>query len=286
MTDTLTTEKIQRAIDATNRQGLGTYWDVNRPTSTLKLSGAARYVNSKRLNPIDRFDQFVYWPDYKVAGTIRDIVRRFREAGINQVNVGTLYALSNGRIGCVARTASLTYKVVAACAFNPLDPTHNELLSGLVAQDTMRDLVNFQNTQRVNQVSQSYQPFRQGEFTPEQRQEARRMLLQQYPRPTDQSIYQGQLQSLQNELANYPAWGAAFPGGQQWQQQAQQARQGIANELSLLPPLQSGYPGGSEYLNTAARNVDIFGTQLPTVQSPGSPINVTGSSNGTFQRYL
>lgn len=64
----------------------------------MQLARAARYVNSKQPNPTEHWDQFVYWPDYKVAGTVRDIVNRFREAGINQVNVGTLFALSNGKI--------------------------------------------------------------------------------------------------------------------------------------------------------------------------------------------
>lgn len=60
-----------------------------------------------------------------MAGTIRN---RSKEAGVNLVNVGNLYLLTNGRIGCQPRTALLTKEVVAACSIDPSNPVHKQLL--------------------------------------------------------------------------------------------------------------------------------------------------------------
>lgn len=124
----LTLDSINNQIDVARR--LNSYWQIRRPTRSLKLSGAYNFVINSYPNA-QGYNRFVYWPDYRVAGTINNIVNGFKEAGINQVQVGSLYDMSRGQIGCYRRTAPLTEEVVAACSFDPLNPIHQSILNQL-----------------------------------------------------------------------------------------------------------------------------------------------------------
>lgn len=81
------------------------------------------------------YDQVVFWPDYKVYGSIRNIIDIFRNSGINRFQVGSLYAMTNGQIGCPPQILPLTEEVVTACSFNPLNPVHEQFLQSLIDLD-------------------------------------------------------------------------------------------------------------------------------------------------------
>lgn len=107
------------------------YWKVEKPNRTLKLSGSTRYVTKNHLYG-HGYDRFVYWPDYKVAGKISDIVNAFRNAGIQQVEVGNLFGMSNGQLGCRPRSDIISEQLVAECSFDPTDQRHQELFDFLL----------------------------------------------------------------------------------------------------------------------------------------------------------
>lgn len=206
--------------------------------------------------------------------------------------------MSNGQIGCAARSVPISEQVVAACSFNPLDPAHNELVATLVAQDTRQELAQAQRDSEYRRYQEAVQRTRQEQniTTPEQFQTGVEPLMQEYLNNNriDQQIIQmlqQPRQTLHNELINRSPVKQTFPGGVQWQQTAdarmlpsqQQFRQQIGNELPYLPPM-GQFPGGSEYMNTAQRNVGVFGTNFPP-QTPASSL-ITGSVNGVYSpRY-
>lgn len=123
---------------------------ITNPRRTLVLSNAPNIVRKHYPNA-QGADRFVYWPDYMVAGTIKDIVKSFQTKGINQVNVGTLYTMSNGQIGCPPGAMPLSEQVVAACAYDPLNPVQTELLMALIGREVRSQLVEMQ--QPVNKIN-------------------------------------------------------------------------------------------------------------------------------------
>lgn len=125
----LTAKQINQAVLRVQKYP-DTYWQVENPDRTLKL-GSLTYVN--RNYPI------VYWPDFRVAGTIKDITDTFRNAGINRVQVGSLYTMSNGQIGCPLQIAPISEQLVASCAFDPLNPIHQLLLSSLLSEESLHE---------------------------------------------------------------------------------------------------------------------------------------------------
>ena len=102
-TPSLTAEQINaRVRDLFGSPNL--YWQIDKPAETLRLSGSLYHV-IRNYRDAQGSDRFVYWPDYKVAGTIKNIVNAFRNAGINQVQVGGLYGITSGQVGCYRRLA-------------------------------------------------------------------------------------------------------------------------------------------------------------------------------------
>lgn len=152
----LTADRISQLVQKFNKPNrLTEYWQLTNPNRYLTLAGSPRYVEKNYPNA-QGVDRFVYWPDYKVAGTIKDIVNAFLNAGINQVQVGTLYSWSNGQIGCQPRMVPLTPEIVAECAFDPLNPAHTELLMTLMNMDLRYVLNNLQQAQQYRQEQQQY----------------------------------------------------------------------------------------------------------------------------------
>src|SRR5665648_369568 len=65
----LTSEIIMRHQAAAAKKGLGEYWQVKNPSRALKLTGARNYVERRpEYANAQGVKQFVYWPDYRVAG--------------------------------------------------------------------------------------------------------------------------------------------------------------------------------------------------------------------------
>jgi hypothetical protein len=226
----LTEERIFKLVQKYNKpENYNLYWSVTRPATHFMLSGSVFYVDRHYPNA-EGSDRFVYWPDYKVAGTIKDIFFTFQFAGINQVHVGTLYSLSNGQIGCPPGIMSLSEDVIAACAFDPRNPTHSQLLTELINQD-IRSKLGY-----LSRTKQNKQEFSQQFIQQEQTR-----------------------QQLTNQLSNTGAF-QMFPGGLNYQQEATQARQQLGRELSYLPTgAFPGFPGGQEYFTAQQRNVGQYG---------------------------
>lgn len=116
----LTADRIHQLGLQTAARGPGNYWLVTKPRLNLKLTGAEQYVKRNFPNA-QGIDRFVYWPDSRVAGTIRDIVNTFRNAGITSVQVGGLYLMTNGQFGQPPGYVPLSEQVVAANSFDPLN---------------------------------------------------------------------------------------------------------------------------------------------------------------------
>lgn len=126
-----TLERVNNLIKRSSKAN--SYWQVTNPNKTLKLAGATVYVNRNYPNT-QGYDRFVYWPDYRVAGTIRDIVTNFRNAGINNVTVGSLYT-STGQLGCNQGIVPLSEEVVATCSYDPLNPAHQGIFRQLLTKE-------------------------------------------------------------------------------------------------------------------------------------------------------
>jgi hypothetical protein len=204
----LTIETINRLADVYSKQP-GIYWLVNAPARTVKLSNGLDYANPDAQG----FDHFVFWPDYKVAGTIRNIVNKFRNAGINDVHVGTLYNMTNGNAGCYRRVVPLSEEVVAACSIDPL----YQVIPGETVQESVR----------IHQLQQRQQPYSQvtnqlvnvepaGRFPGgvyyQQQAEERNLPYQQQSR-----------QQIGEELSYLPVnIKPGFPGGQEFWNQTNQ----------------------------------------------------------------
>lgn len=190
----------------------GAYWQVNNPLATFLIKGAEDYVRQRYPNA-QGFDRFVYWPDYRVAGTINDIYNRFAQAGVSHVIVGQLYTLSNGQVGCPPQTVPLSPQIIASCAIDPLNPVHVNIFPDIIGGDIYQ-----------NKPSREFQS------------------------------------RLTNELTNLAPAGPLFPGGIQFQQQAQNLGQMLSDDLSYLPP-RGAFPGGSVYrqgLNETMQGLQSF----------------------------
>jgi len=107
-----------------------TYWRAVQGQATLQLKGAPRYVDAKYPNS-EGYDRFVYWPDYRVAGSVSDIVRVFRERYYDNVNVGELNQLTQGQFGSPAGTHPLTEDLVYQNSFDPLNPAHRTIIEAM-----------------------------------------------------------------------------------------------------------------------------------------------------------
>lgn len=113
----LTGESIRRHNESATRKGQNVYWQVTRPGRELKLTGALAYVARPGSQYAGRQgnQRFVYWPRYRVAGTVQDIVNNFRLSGDPNL-------------------AGLTEQQVFGDSIDPLNPQHAQGLQNLVTQ--------------------------------------------------------------------------------------------------------------------------------------------------------
>ena len=119
---TLTSEAVGRQLAAARKKSEATYWQVAKPTRTLQLTGAVAYVNKNHANR-QMNDHFVYWPNFRVAGTVSDIVNTFRAANIVSVD------LQDGR-----GNQPLTEQLVIANSYDPLNPEHRARIDQMQKQ--------------------------------------------------------------------------------------------------------------------------------------------------------
>lgn len=133
MSNNLTEKTIHAKKAFAENKGPFTYWQVSMPKrSTLSLTGALSYVKKMHDNPQNVEDIFVYWPDYRVAGTIGNIVHEFTEAGLNNVGVGELYHLSDNEYGNEYGNIALSVDAVKNNSIDPLENT--SLVNKIISQ--------------------------------------------------------------------------------------------------------------------------------------------------------
>ena len=65
----------------------------------------------------------IYWPDYKVFGTLVEIYNTFHLANETTINVGALYTLSDGSFGRSPGTSQLTPDNIYR---NSIDPSNDQ----------------------------------------------------------------------------------------------------------------------------------------------------------------
>lgn len=196
------------------------YWNINQPSVLLKLGGARNYV---RINYPDAklYNRFVYWPDYKVAGSIKDIFTKFYKAGINKVTVGSIYDMSNGEVGCYRSVVPLSINVIIKCSIDPLNPQHQSIFKYIMPEDYSSKLLELQNPySEVTSSLLNLEPIKRFPGgLPYQQIEEERLLPSQ-----------------------------------------QKYRRELVNELSVLPSdIFPGFPGGSEYQMARERTVGRYG---------------------------
>ena len=72
---------IERNIQSAIQQGPDVYWTIAEPVTFLTLADANRHV-FHNCPGREGYDRFVYWPKYRVAGTVDEIAQVFREEGV------------------------------------------------------------------------------------------------------------------------------------------------------------------------------------------------------------
>jgi len=128
-----TIQSINTHRDAAGRKGPNDYWQATNPPRPLKLTHAVRHVEQRHPNT-QGINRFVYWPDYRVAGTISDILQVFQQAGYNTVQVGELNRMTGGLAGQPQQQVQLSANVIANNAFDPLNPQHQQILEQFRSQ--------------------------------------------------------------------------------------------------------------------------------------------------------
>lgn len=77
------------------------------------------------------YDQFVLWPDLRVAGTVNQIVDILRKAGFKTVPIGELYRLTNGQMGSPSGKYPLTEQLIYENSLNPLNRNQDQIILNL-----------------------------------------------------------------------------------------------------------------------------------------------------------
>lgn len=102
------------------------YWIIMMPDKALLLTNALNYV-ARHYSGRQGYDMFVYWPDYRVAGTVSQIAQIFQEAGMRTVHVGELYQRTNGQLGYSPGEYALSEQLILDNSYNPLNPAQRTL---------------------------------------------------------------------------------------------------------------------------------------------------------------
>ena len=155
----------KRAREAGQR---GSYWIINKPGRLLSLVGAQRYV--QMYPDAQGYDRFVYWPDYRVAGTVNNIIKTFRELGAHVVDVGALYQATQGQVGSEPGTYPITEQLIYQNALDPLDPNQHQLILSMsqpdqaAAQLAAPQIAAARSTQRQAQTAYRGEALRLGQI--------------------------------------------------------------------------------------------------------------------------
>jgi hypothetical protein len=111
----ITQDKIKYYSNEALARGLNVYWRVNAPFQNLDLSDAINFVQSNYPHAQGN-NRFVYWPQFRVAGTVKDIFNTFSRAGINTIASSGQYM-------------PLTEGLIATSSLDPLNPAHAQMIS-------------------------------------------------------------------------------------------------------------------------------------------------------------
>jgi hypothetical protein len=98
-------------------QYMNKYWLATNPMKTRDLRAAIQ-------NP-----SLFYWPDYRIAGTIQEILGLLNAKHIDQVKIGELYRRSNGEFGSVPGWYFPTEELIRENSLNY--PVHAQLIGDM-----------------------------------------------------------------------------------------------------------------------------------------------------------
>lgn len=107
------------------------YWNVMNPYNTVRLTDILNSQDASEMN-------IIYWPDYKVFGTLDQIYITFHLADISSINVGVLYTLSDGSFGRAQRTLQLTSDNIWRNSIHPSNDQQRRILLDVYSSNIPR----------------------------------------------------------------------------------------------------------------------------------------------------
>ena len=113
------------------------HWLVMRPNNYVTMDLTTLSVDESYLTASGA-DRFVFFPDYSVAGRIKDILNRFNEGGLSSVTVGALYNMSDRRLGSPQKTLHLTEETLINNSLDPLNQDHQSILLGIFKKSAQK----------------------------------------------------------------------------------------------------------------------------------------------------
>ena len=116
----IATSSARRRISTINRSrnesdDSDVYWNIMNPSNTVRIFDI--------LNMQDPPANIIYWPDYKVFGTLDEIYNTFNLAGMGPIGVGALHTLSDGSFGNTPGVVPLTANTIYR---NSIDPGNRQ----------------------------------------------------------------------------------------------------------------------------------------------------------------
>ncbi len=124
-------EHARRAGEKARTSGVEKFWKVEKPSQPLALSGARKFVAKHPMYESAQprsANNFIYYPDFRVAGTIQEIGNALYGAGITTMPVGALNAMTRGAFGDRAGQVQVTADNLYNNSIDPRNPQHEAFI--------------------------------------------------------------------------------------------------------------------------------------------------------------
>jgi hypothetical protein len=105
----------------------GGYWLIKEPSKYITTDLVHLGVDKVYLNA-EEYDRFVFWPDFKVAGTVKELYEAFSQLLL--VKIGELKKITHGNFG-ITGIYPISPKIIYDSSLDPLKPDHQHVLSKL-----------------------------------------------------------------------------------------------------------------------------------------------------------
>ena len=110
------------------------YWDIMNASNTIRLTDILNMQNPPERNG----SRIIYWPDYKVFGTIDEIFNTFGLADMSQIAAGALYTLTDGQFGNSPGVLPLSLRNIFNNSYNPATSKQKQMLIDIYSSDIPR----------------------------------------------------------------------------------------------------------------------------------------------------